>query len=37
LSEGALCIARAKDQAAVRAEVGAAIERLLEGLRRTRS
>jgi len=34
LSEGALYIARAKDQRAARAEVGAAIERLLEGLRR---
>ena len=37
LSEGALFIARAEDQKAARAEVGAAIERLLEGLRRTRS
>jgi AcrR family transcriptional regulator len=36
LSEGAVYIARAKDQAAARAEVGAAIERLLDGLRRTR-
>ena len=36
LSEGALFIARAEDQAAARAEVGAAIERLLEGLRRRR-
>jgi hypothetical protein len=36
LSEGALYIARADDQAAARAEVGAAIERLLEGLRRRR-
>jgi len=34
LSEGALFIARAEDQKAARAEVGAAIERLLEGLRR---
>ncbi len=34
LSEGALYIARAEDQAAARVEVGAAIERLLEGLRR---
>ena len=36
LSEGALFIARAEDQAAARAEVGAAIERLLDGLRRRR-
>ena len=36
LSEGALYIARAKDQAAARAEVGTAIERLLEGLRQRR-
>ena len=36
LSEGALFIARAEDQAAARAEVGAAIELLLEGLRRRR-
>jgi AcrR family transcriptional regulator len=34
LSEGALFIARADDQAAARAEVGAAIERLVDGLRR---
>jgi len=37
LSEGALFIARADDQAAARAEVGGAIERLLGGLRRKRS
>ena len=36
LSEGALFISRAEDQAAARAEVGAAIERLLDGLRRWR-
>jgi len=36
LSEGALFIARAEDHATARAEVGAAIERLLEGLRRRR-
>src|SRR5438034_149562 len=35
LSEGALYIARAEDQAAARQEVGAAIERLLAGLRRS--
>ena len=34
LSEGALYIARAADQPAARSEVGAAIGRLLEGLRR---
>jgi AcrR family transcriptional regulator len=34
LSEGALCIARAEDQTAARREVGAAIARLLDGLRR---
>jgi AcrR family transcriptional regulator len=33
LSEGALLIARAEDHAAARAEVGAAVDRLLEGLR----
>ena len=36
LSEGALFIARAEDHATARAEVGAAIERLVEGLRRRR-
>jgi len=36
LSEGALFIARAEDHATARAEVGAAIERLLDGLRRWR-
>jgi len=36
LSEASLYIARAADQAAARAEVGAAIERLLGGLRRRR-
>ena len=34
LSEGVLCIAHAEDKKAARREVGAAIERLLEGLRR---
>lgn len=33
LSEGALLIARAEDHAAARAEVGAAVDRLMEGLR----
>jgi AcrR family transcriptional regulator len=33
LSEGALLIARAEDHAAARAQVGAAIDRLMEGLR----
>jgi len=36
LSEGALLIARAEDHGAARAEVGAAVDRLIEGLR-TRS
>jgi len=35
LSEGALFIARAEDHAAARAEVGAAVDRLIEGLRRS--
>ncbi|HEV8573630.1 MAG TPA: helix-turn-helix domain-containing protein [Dehalococcoidia bacterium] len=35
LSEGALLIARAEDHAAARAEVGAAIDRLMEGLRQS--
>jgi AcrR family transcriptional regulator len=35
LSEGALLIARAEDHAAARAEVGAAVDRLMEGLRRS--
>ncbi len=34
LTEGALLIARAEDHAAARAEVGAAVDRLIEGLRR---
>ena len=34
LTEGALLIARAEDQASARAEVGAAVDRLIEGLRR---
>jgi AcrR family transcriptional regulator len=34
LSEGALLIARAEDHAAARAEVGAAVDRLMEGLSR---
>jgi len=36
LSEGALYIARAEDQAVARRDVAAAIERPLEGLRRRR-
>ena len=35
LSEGVLLIARAEDHAAARAEVGAAVDRLIEGLRRS--
>ncbi len=34
LTEGALLIARAEDHATARAEVGAAVDRLIEGLRR---
>ena len=36
LTEGALLIARAEDHAAARSEVGAAVDRLIDGLRRSR-
>ena len=35
LSEGALLVVRAEDHASARAEVGAAVDRLIEGLRRS--